>query len=56
MSIVDEISEHLKRKQQIDQAWERSNNMSDDPWILHALELLLRIALEQEMQRERDNA
>jgi hypothetical protein len=54
MSIVDEITELLKQKQQIDGQQQGIANY--DGWAIEALVLLLRAALEQEMQRERNNA
>jgi hypothetical protein len=57
MSVVDEIAELLKQKQQIDQQQTLVNNMGNyDDWVLDALVLLLRAAMEQEINRERESA
>jgi hypothetical protein len=57
MTVVEEITELLKQKQQIDRQQESVNNMGNyDDWVLDALVLLLRAALEQQMQMERNNA
>ena len=47
--IVDDIAALLRQKQQLDQDGEQANNMvSYDRWAFEAMELLLRVALEQE--------
>jgi hypothetical protein len=52
--IIDEIAELLKRKQQIDASLLATNRMvSYDRWSVDAMELLLRIALEQEKREKK---
>ena len=48
MSVYDKVTELLERKQQLDRLHAQTNNMSGyDEFIVEALELLLRLALER---------